>query len=122
MTDLDAQTDAQPETEEQAIARLFPPVLAFTGPDDRFLPGIPMRDLNENDIARLVKNRTIGEREDRHIGHAPGDLEYPDARQAVIDQLTGGAFFALAEGKPPKGKTKKPSEDRDPAGADADKE
>lgn len=120
MTDLDAQTsDPADETEEQAIARLYPVVLAFTGPADRFLPGIPMRHLNEVDIARLVKNATVGEREDRHNGHAPGDEEYPDARAALIDRLTGGPFFTLVE--KPKAK-RKTTEDRDPASADAGKE
>lgn len=109
----------RPETEEEAIARMFPPVLTFVGPTDKFLPGIPMRDLSENDVERIVYRRSVGERDDRHGGHAPGDPEYPEARAAEIERLAGSPFFELV-GKPPK--TKKPTEASDAAPADAAKE
>lgn len=109
-------TDAEARSEEELIAELFPPVLTFVGPDDRFIPGIPMRDLAEPDIERIVRRRTVGEREDRHNGHAPGDAEYAAARRAAIDQLASSQFFA----KP--AKTKKSTEEPDTAPADAAKE
>lgn len=82
-------------SKDPAISHLF-----WIGSGSGFIPGVPARDLEATDLERIVYRRTVGEREDRHGGHAPGDAEYPDAHRAVVDSLLHSGLYTTTV-KPP---------------------
>ncbi|HLA65027.1 MAG TPA: hypothetical protein VK600_00430 [Candidatus Saccharimonadales bacterium] len=98
-------------------------VLTYAGDGNRYIPGIPARDLDEADIARSVYVRTVDSRPDKQAGLVPADKGFTAASKELTESLAASGLYRFVGGvdkaggasRPTRSKAKKPAKAETPA-------
>jgi len=70
------------------------PELVWIGDGERYVPGVPARDLTSTDIDRIVYRRTCGKRPDTTDGLRPGDPGFDEVRAELVASLLRDELYA----------------------------